>query len=240
MKVDVTGWGGVTHDTRGNRPFFSAENGGKLPSIQCLFSCITPTGGWSNENQAVGYYCNRGSSGVILGEVNTDGTLENVGFEGFYDNIIANNNSEIVLREAIARNAQRYGVLSRHISRVSARSADITGCGEIAAYADRSSMMDVRMADLSNSVCAIAAYHASTVAANETTANNLSGAWAVDSRQGSTVDCQGIKMDGLIGGFMVLEGGTIIANRANVKNVSNVLYNSETNALTKNGVIYAD
>ena len=239
VQVDVTGWGGVSHDTRGNRPFFSAENGGRLPSIDCLFSCITPEGGWSNENQAVGYYCNRGSMGVILGGVNTDGTLKNVGFEGFYDNIIANNNSEIVLREAIARNAARYGVLSRHISRVSARSADITGCGEVAAYADRSSMIDVRKADLSDSACAIATYHASTVAANETIANNISGEWAVDSRQGSTIDAQGIVMDTVKGAFMVLEGGTIVASKANVTNVSDTLYNSEVNTLTANGVIYA-
>ena len=58
VKVDTTGWGGVTHDTRGNRPFFSAENGGRLPAIDCLFSCIAPEGGWTEDNGAVGYFCN--------------------------------------------------------------------------------------------------------------------------------------------------------------------------------------
>lgn len=233
VMVDVTGWGGVTHDTRGNRPFFSAENGGRLPAIKCLFSCITPKDGWNSENYAVGYFCNRGSTGVILGSAGA-----NVGFEGFYDNIIANNNSEIVLREAIARNAARYGVLSRHISRVSARSADITGCQGIAAYADRASMMDVRCADLSGSAVAIVAYHASTITANETVANNLTGYWAVDSRQGSTVNCQGILIDGVNSVFTVAEGGTIIASGAKLANVINTVYNVEPNTVSSKGIIY--
>ena len=233
VMVDVTGWGGVTHDTRGNRPFFSAENGGKLPAVKCLFSCITPEGGWNSENYAVGYYCNRGSSGVILGSV---GAV--VGFEGFYDNIIANNNSEIVLREAIARNAARYGVVSRHISRVSARSADITGCGEIAAYADRASMMDVRHADLSNSATAIAAYHASTVTANEAVVNNHTGYWVVDSRQGSTINCQGIKINGANSVFYIAEGGTIIASGAVLENIKNSKYSDTPNEVSADGIIY--
>lgn len=240
VQVDVTGWTGVTHDTRGNRPFFSAENGGKLPCIQCLFSCITPLEGWTNENQAVGYYCNRGSSGVILGSVNSSEVLANVGFEGFYDNIIANNNSEVVLREAIARNAARYGILSRHISRISARSADITNCGEISVYADRSSMIDVRKADLSNSACGIVAYHVSTIAANGTIINNISGEWAVDCRQGSTVDCESMLMNTIENGFYVLEGGTIIANNASIINLTGNRYNCEINTLTNKGIIYAD
>ena len=233
VKVDVTGWSGVTHDTRGNRPFFSAENGGRLPSIKCLFSCITPAEGWNDNNFAVGYFCNRGSSGVILG---SEGAI--VGFEGFYDNIIANNNSEIVLREAIARNAARYGVVSRHISRVSARSADITGCGDIAAYADRASMMDVRHADLSGSSRAIVAYHASTVTANETVANNLTGFWAIDSRQGSTINCQGMTIDGVNSVFNIEEGGTIVASGAVLENVTGSKYSDTPNEVSANGIIY--
>ena len=233
VKVDVTDWTGVTHDTRGNRPFFSAENGGRLPAIKCLFSCITPSEGWNSDNYAVGYFCNRGSSGVILGSAGA-----NVGFEGFYDNIIANNNSEIVLREAIARNATRYGVLSRHISRVSARSADITGCGDIAAYADRASMMDVRCADLSGSSRAIVAYHASTVTANETIANNISGFWAVDSRQGSIVNCEGIIMNWVNSVFNINEGGTIVSSGAILENVANSKYSNTPNEVSADGIIY--
>ena len=233
VKVDVTGWGGVTHDTRGNRPFFSAENGGRLPGIKCLFSCIVPEGGWNETNYAVGYYCNRGSTGVILGS-----TEEEVGFEYFYDNIIANNNREIVLREAVARNAGRYGVLSRHISRVSARSADITGCGEIAAYADRASMMDVRCADLSGSRTAIVAYHASTITANETIANTLTGFWVIDSRQGSIINCQGIKINGANSVFNIAEGGTIIASQAVLENVKNTIFSTTPNMTSKDGIIY--
>ena len=231
--VDVTGWGGVTHDTRGNRPFFSAENGAKLPSIDCLFSCITPSGGWDSSNCAVGYYCNRGSSGIILGT-----TTKEVGFEGFYDNIIANNNSEIVLREAVARNAARYGVMSRHISRVSARSADITGCGEAAAYADRVSTMDVRHADLSNSKHAILAYNASSVTANEAVVSNTSkSAWAVISGQGSIVNCDQLNVDNVTSVFSISEGGTIIATELSAENYSN-LFSTEVNTVTADGIIY--
>ncbi len=231
--VDVSGWEGVTHDSRGNRPFFSAENGGRLPSIKCLFSCKTPEDGWNDSNYAVGYFCNRGSSGVILG-----GSGLAAGFEGFYDNIIANNNSEIVLREAVARNAARYGVTSRHISRVSARSADITGCGEIAVYADRASMIDARLADLSGSFNAITAYHASTVTANGTIAEQLSGFWAIDSREGSTVNCQGLVINGANSVFHVDVGGTIIATGAQLENVVNSIYCKTPNEVTNEGIIY--
>ncbi len=235
VKVDVTGWTGVTHDTRGNRPFFSAENGGRLPAIGCLFSCITPEVGWNENNAAVGYFCNRGSTGVILGSTTTT-----VGFEGFYDNIIANNNSEIVLREAVARNAARYGVLSRHISRVSARSADISGCGDIAAYADRASTMDVRHADLSGSFRAIVAYHASTITANDAVANNLTSSnhWAIDSRQGSIVNCQGIKVNGAYSVFYIQEGGTIVATGAVLENIGKSIYFGTPNTVSGNGIIY--
>ena len=233
VKVDVSGWGGVTHDTRGNRPFFSAENGGKLPSIKCLFSCITPEEGWNSSNYAVGYYCNRGSTGIILGSTDTI-----VGFEGFYDNIIANNNSEIVLREAVARNAARYGVLSRHISRISARSADVTSCGEIAAYADRASMIDIRCANLSGSRSAIVAYHASTITANEAIANHLTGFWAVDCRQGSTINCQGIQINGVNSVFNIAEGGTVIASGAVLENIQHTKFSATPNQISADGIIY--
>lgn len=238
VKVDVSGWGGVTHDTRGNRPFFSAENGGRLPAIGCLFSCIAPKEGWNDNNYAVGYFCNRGSTGVIMGSVGANGVLKNVGLEGFYDNVIANNNSEIVLREAICRNAARYGVLSRHISRVSARSADLTNCGDIAAYADRASMMDVRHADMSGSGRAIVAYHASTVTANEANANNMRGSWTIDSRQGSIINCQGIKINGANSIFHIDEGGTIIATGYVAENIEHSIFSSTPNETSKEGIIY--
>jgi hypothetical protein len=244
VQVDVTGWTGITHDTRGNKPFFSGENGARLPCIKCLFSCIVPVGGWIASgdsdivNVTVGYFCNRGSMGVIAGSVDTNGVLANVGFENFYDNVIANNNSEIVLREAIARNAGRYCVLSRHISRVSARSADITNCGDIAAYADRASMMDVRHADLSGSKTGIAAYHASTVTANETDANNIETLVA-DAQYGSLINCQAIACDTVADAFRVTGGATIVASGAAITNVSGTKYSQDSNTMTANGVIYA-
>ena len=254
VQVDVTGWDGITHDTRGNKPFFSAEYGARLPCIKCLFSCIVPEGGWvtqkytdenGNEvdtNMAVGYFCNRGSTGVIAGETTYSGStsqgLANVGFENFYDNIIANNNSEIVLREAIARNAGRYGVMARHISRVSARSADITNCADTAAYADRSSMMDVRFADVSGSNNGLQCFNTSNMTAVETIANNITNIVA-DSREGSVLNCAEMTIDTAKDVFKVLNGGTIIATSTAPTNVSGTLNSKETNMVDVNGVIYA-
>lgn len=235
-------WVGLAHDTRGNKPFFSAENGARLPCIKCLFSCIVPEGGWVTTgdkeavNCAVGYFCNRGSTGVISG-FTISGVLANVGFENFYDNIIANNNSEIVLREAYARGAARYGVMSRHISRVSARSANITNCGDTAAYADRASMLDVRHADLTGSINGIAAYHASTITANETAASSIPGTVA-DAQYGSTINCQAITAAGSKDVFKVTGGATIVAKGAKVINATGTKYSQTTNTLTANGVIY--
>lgn len=253
VQVDVTGWGGVTHDTRGNKPFFSAEYGARLPCIKCLFSCIVPEGGWVTEkytdengnevatNMAVGYFCNRGSTGVIAGETTYSGStsqvLANVGFENFYDNIIANNNSEIVLREAIARNAGRYGVMARHISRVSARSADITNCADTAAYADRSSMMDVRFADVSGSNNGLQVFNTSNMTAVETIANNIANIVA-DSREGSVINCAEMTIDNVKDVFKVLNGGTIIATSTAPTNVSGTLNSKERNTVDINGVIY--
>jgi hypothetical protein len=253
VQVDVTGWGGITHDTRGNKPFFSAEYGARLPCIKCLFSCIVPEGGWipskytdesGNEvetNIAVGYFCNRGSTGVIAGETTYSGStsqgLANVGFENFYDNIIANNNSEIVLREAIARNAGRYGVMARHISRVSARSADITNCADTAAYADRSSMMDIRFADVSGSNNGLQCFNTSNMTAVETIANNITNIVA-DSREGSVLNCAEMTIDTAKDVFKVLNGGTVIATSTSPTNVSGTLNSKERNTVDINGIIY--
>ena len=235
-------WTGLSHDTRGNKPFISGENGARLPCIKCLFSCIVPEGGWvtgpttEDVNCAVGYFCNRGSTGVIAGADNNG--LANIGFENFYDNIIANNNSEIVLREAYARGAARYGVMSRHISRVSARSANITNSGDTAAYADRASMLDVRHADLTGSNNGIAAYHASTVTANEAVASSIPGTVA-DARYGSTINCQAITAAESKDAFKVAGGAAIVATDAKVTNATGTKYSQSTNTLTANGVIYA-
>ena len=251
VQVDVTGWTGITHDTRGNKPFFSGEHGARLPCIACLFSCIVPSGGWITSggsdvvNCSVGYFCNRGSMGVVAGSVDTNGVRANVGFENFYDNIIANNNSEIVLREAIARNAGRYGVMSRHISRVSARSADMTNCGNAvsgaecaAAYADRSSMMDVRKADLSGSYNGMQVYNTSNMTAVETEANRIANLVA-DSREGSVLNCDVLVVNTAKDVFKVLKGGTIVATGAVLNNVKGTKYSQDINTLTANGVIYA-
>lgn len=232
----------LTHDTRGNVPFFGGEFGARLPVIKCLFSATSPTVTLDGSAVGiVGYYCNRGSMGVIAGETTYTGSsaeaLANIGFEGFYDNIIANNNSEIVLREAIARNAARYGVMSRHISRVSARSADITGCAEAAAYADRASMMDVRHANLSGSKNAIQSYNASVITANETTANNITGLVA-DAQAGSILNAEQIDAQNSANIFSVAMGGQIVAKSAKTTGATGTLYNVAVNTLTADGIIF--
>ena len=239
--------GTLTHDTRGNLPFFGGEFGARLPVIKCLFKLET-----GNEDNTVfiedtyypivGYYCNRGSMGVIAGETTYNGStsegLSNIGFEGFYDNVIANNNSEIVLREAIARNAGRYGVMARHISRVSARSADITGCADTAAYADRSSMMDVRFANVSGSNNGLQCFNTSNMTAVETIANNITNIVA-DSREGSVLNCAEMTIDTVKDVFKVLNGGAIIATSTVPTNVSGALHSKTINTVDVNGVIYA-
>ena len=98
--------------------------------------------------------------------------------------------------------------------------------------------MDVRCADLSGSNMAIAAYNASTITANETVANNLTGYWAIDSRQGSIINCQGIIISGANSVFTVKEGGTIIASGANLSEIANSKYSKDPNQVTADGIIY--
>jgi hypothetical protein len=230
-------------------PFFAGEFGARLPMIKCLFSCTSPMLQIEDKTIGiVGYYCNRGSMGVVVaGAAYPENTTESgagtvtsiVGFEGFYDCIIANNNSEIVIREAIARNAGRYGVMSRHISRVSARSADLTGCALTAAYADRSSMLDVRFADISNSYNGIQAFNTSNITAVETIAKNIANV-VVDSSTGSTVNCSQMTVSNYKDGFVVSHGGVIIAPCKGVSIARGTLFGQATNTLTFNGIIYDD
>ena len=244
----------LSHDSRGNMPFFAGEYGARLPMIKCLFSCTSPT--LQIEDKIigiVGYYCNRGSMGLIVtGAAYPENTTESgpgdieadVGFEGFYDNIIANNNSEITLRECIARNAARYGIMSRHISRISARSADLTGCGHggtlndrAAAYADRSSIMDIRFANVSDSYNGIQSFNTSNITAVETIANNIENCVA-NSSEGSIINCSKMTIDNSNNIFQISNGSTIVATNSNVTNTTGNLYNKETNALSQAGVIY--
>lgn len=246
----ATNWdkNSVSHDSRGNMPFFAGEFGARLPMIKCLFSCTSPTLQIEDKTIGiVGYYCNRGSTGVVVaGAAYPENTTESgagtkeadVGFEGFYDCIIANNNSEITIREAIARNAGRYGAMSRHISRVSARSADLTGCQLAAAYADRSSMIDVRFADVSDSLNGIQSYNTSNITAVETIANNIAELVA-EAREGSIVNCDSMTIDSVKDVFKVLKGGSIVATGAKLSNVTGTTYNVSTDIHTSNGTIYS-
>ena len=257
----------VSHDSRGNMPFFAGEHGARLPVIKCLFSCTSPMLQIEDKTIGiVGYYCNRGSMGVmavgsaypenVVGSGSPDVEQE-VGFEGFYDCVIANNNSEITLRECIARNAGRYGIMSRHISRISARSADLTNCGTIinekvkndetvtvtekettaAAYADRSSIMDVRFADVSGSYNGIQSFNTSNITAVETIANDITNIVA-EARAGSIINGDIMTINNVKDVFIVSKGGSIVATGANLSNVNGTTYNVTTDIYTSNGVIY--
>lgn len=265
----ATNWdkNSVSHDSRGNMPFFAGEHGARLPVIKCLFSCTSPMLQIEDKTIGiVGYYCNRGSMGVMaVGAAYPENTTQSgageieaeVGFEGFYDCVIANNNSEITLRECIARNAGRYGIMSRHISRISARSADLTNCGTIinekvknnetltatekettsAAYADRSSIMDVRFANVSGSFNGIQSFNTSNATAVETIANNITNIVA-DARAGSIINCDSMTIDNVKDVFKVTKGGSIVATGAKLSNVAGTTYNVTTDIYTSNGTIY--
>lgn len=224
VEVDSSGWS-TTLDSRGSAPLFGAQYGGRLPCIATVFK-------WMSGTQAVGYFCNRGSYGVIE---------EDCGFDSFHDNIIANNNSEVVIRFGVAKNADRWGIHARHISRISARSCDLTNC-DIGAYADRASMIDVRESDLSDCNNAIDFQHGSSGTANGATANGIkSENNAIKVFFGSSLNASHIKIDnpaGLV--FHCRYGSNIAVFGEEITNVPEGadIFNLSTNSLSRDGIIY--
>lgn len=233
VNVNATGWV-ETLDSRGSKPMFSGQHGTRLPVIGTLFKLQTGT-------LTMGYFCNRGSTGVILGSDSWVGKA--CGFDGFYDNILANNNSEIVVRYGVARNAGRWGIHARHISRISARSCDLTGCA-IAAYADRCSMVDVRQATMTGSTVALNSYHASTITANGATANNLATSdYAIIATHGSIINASDMTItDPSSKLFKVENGGTITVFDTDVSGMTwgQEMFSQTKNTLAEDGVIFSD
>lgn len=195
------------HDARGNYPFIAGENAAKLPTIGCVFRLLPET---VEEGKTIcGMLCNRGSAGVVLAAS---------GFDGFYDGVIANNESSITIREGISRNMGRWGVHARHNGEVSARSCVCTNCG-IGACADRVADLDVREAVLDGSTIAIECNNISRANANGCHANNC----------------------GSEGGYVVVVNGGGFANCGSLETTGCVgtLYNVDKNTLTANGIIFA-
>lgn len=233
VNVDATGWV-ETLDSRGSKPMFSGQHGARLPAIGTLFKLTAGS-------LAMGYFCNRGSTGVILGSDSWVGKA--CGFDGFYDCILANNNSEIVVRYGTAKNAGRWGIHARHISRISARSCDLQGCS-IAAYADRCSMVDVRQSTMTGSTVALQSFHASTITANGSTANNLATSdYAFVSTDGSIINCADMTItDPASKLFKVENGGVITVFAATISGLTfgQEMFSQTKNTLAEAGIIYSD
>lgn len=228
VPVDTTGWAGITHDSRGDAPFFSGEYAAKLPCIGTLFKRTA-----GDDTPTLGYFANRGSNGVVL---------PGCGFDGFYDGVIANNESSITIREGVSKNMTRWGVHARHNGEVSARSITATNCG-VAAYADRVADLDVREADLSDSDMAIYAEHTSRVNANGCHANNCgsSGDYVVKSGNGSVLNCTSLEVQNAVGNiFTVINGGTLIAFSPITTGLAEgkTVFSQDKNTLLATGIIF--
>lgn len=236
VPVNVDGFsskGLNSHDLRSNAgAFFGGENGARLPTISCLFKVAQNT----NNIAVVAYFANRGSSGLVL---------SNCGFDGFNDGVISNNEASVTIREGIARNMTRWGIHARHNGEISARSADLTNCGDTAAYADRIGDLDVREAILDGSKVALMGYNTSRINANGCNMTNVGvdgGAAIIQSQSGSTVNCQTAKIvNPLTNIFSVAYGGIITAHLATVTDEnSRTLFSQAKNTLTAHGIIWSN
>ena len=212
VAVDASSWtsAGVTHDTRGDVCLFRAENGGRLPIINCVFKLAIPNSSYP----ACGCLCNRGSEAIIK-------TL--CGFIGFQDGVISNNESSITIREGITMNCSRWGCHARHNGEVSARSVIATGCATDttkaseygAAVADRVADMDVREAYLGGNY-AIRCHNASSICARAThvIGGGVENAYLVQATYSGRINASGMTFTSITEGskmFEVLYAGWIDA-----------------------------
>lgn len=229
IPVNASAFRGVTHDSRGDECLFRAENGGKLPTIGCVFKLVT-----DSEHGCCGVLCNRGSECVVK-------TL--CGFIGFKDGVISNNESSITIREGITMNCTRWGCHARHNGEVSARSVIATGCGSIgtteagAAVADRVANMDVREAYLGNSRVAIRASNASMICARAAhiIGGGVSGVYLVQAEYSGIINASQIEFSNVTGaGLSVNNGGQMDAFSL----IGSPTFNVTKNEVSANGIIY--
>ncbi len=229
VPVDSSGWTGQTHDTRDDVPFIFGDNGAGLPTIGTVFRLV------SGDQNAVGYCANKNSIGLVLPAS---------GFEGFYDNVIANNGASICIREGVARNAGRWGVHARHGGEINAKGADLSNCYK-AASADRGGDLDIKEAILSNSVVAIECDNASRANANKAIVANCGEKknYIVVSKSGSVINCTEMAIDNCTQYlFQVKRGGTIVAFDLSLPEGSDLksLANIDLNSANSSGIIYGN
>jgi len=208
VNVDATAYINKLDD-RGSRPAFSVQNGGRLPFIRALFQ-------QSAGPQACGVLLNRGSMGVIA---------DNAGFRNFYDNAIVNNNSELVARFAVLSGATRWCVHARHISRVSARSCNLSNTsssGTSGAYADRISDIDVRQANLNGNSYGVQAHNGSRIVVLGATARDCSSYSAL------------VQMGSFISGAGAFTGDAGLDTTG-----TTTPFNQTVNTLTADGAIFS-
>ena len=236
VAVDASSWtsAGITHDTRGDVCLFRAENGGRLPIINCVFKLTTPNSSYP----ACGCLCNRGSEAIIK-------TL--CGFIGFQDGVISNNESSITIREGITMNCSRWGCHARHNGEVSARSVIATGCATNVAYAseygaavaDRVADMDVREAYLGGNY-AIRCHNASSICARAThvICGGVENAYIVQATYSGRINASGMTFTGTTEGSKMYE--VLYAGWIDTFGVTGKTYNVSTlNTIDGfNGIIF--
>ena len=236
VAVDASSWtsAGITHDTRGDVCLFRAENGGRLPIINCVFKLTTPNSSYP----VCGCLCNRGSEAIIK-------TL--CGFIGFQDGVISNNESSITIREGITMNCSRWGCHARHNGEVSARSVIATGCANNVAYAseygaavaDRVADMDVREAYLGGNY-AIRCHNASSICARGThvIGGGVENAYLIQATYSGRINASGMTFTGITEGSKMYE--VLYAGWIDTFGVTGKTYNVTTlNTINDNkGIIW--
>ena len=233
VSVDASSFIGVTHDTRGSVCLFRAENGGRLPIINCVFKLITP----NDSCGCAGIVCNRGSEAIVK-------TL--CGFIGFQDGVISNNESSITIREGITMNCSRWGCHARHNGEVSARSVIATGCATNTTYAseygaavaDRVADMDVREAYLGGNY-AIRCHNASSICAKAThvIGRGIENAYLVQATYSGKINASQMTFAGITEGSKMFE--VQYAGWIDAFSVTNKTYNVSTlNTIDINGIIF--
>lgn len=236
VAVDASSWtsAGITHDTRGDVCLFRAENGGRLPIINCVFKLTTPNSSYP----VCGCLCNRGSEAIIK-------TL--CGFIGFQDGVISNNESSITIREGITMNCSRWGCHARHNGEVSARSVIATGCATNVAYAseygaavaDRVADMDIREAYLGGNY-AIRCHNTSSICARAThvIGGGVENDYLVQATYSGKINASGMTFTGITEGSKMFE--VTYAGWIDAFNVVNKTYNVDSlNTISgNNGIIW--
>ena len=205
---------------------------GRLPLVGCVFALASEN---NDENgYACGMLCDKGSVGTVL-----DGG----GFVGFFDGVVANNNSEITCRNGVLQDCGRYAVQARHLSRVSVRGADLSGAGQCAVYANRVSQVDARAAWSAGARNGLLAANDSTINANDATLQGLWGEYIAAADALSTVNCGNLVGDDYYGGgpcFQVRNGSQMALHglSGNLWEGQAPLYSQQPNQLTGEGILY--